>query len=1205
MTNRIFAIVTALMAIMFPVAVVADVYNVYVNVDGDDNADGGKEHPVATFGRALELVAQKSVSTGPLEMHIILGGGTYYLPATSVITEKVAGNPDSHLYIENVDGEIPVLSGAVPVTGWRNAGDVEGLPEIAAGKILEAGVPSSDKQFRQMWVNGNRARKASNHDDLSLTRIISKDSEGNGLVVPALPYTFLHPEKLETTIIQDWAMNIMRVKSLTTEGERSYLKFCDPETEIEFKRPWPILRADVNSFSNHYFKLSNAIELLNRPREWYNDNDAGKLYYWPACGETADNIRVEVPVLETILTIEGAIDKPVCNVTFRGITFSHSTWMRPAEMGYVALQSGLFLWDAYTQETQYAGNVAWVGRPASGVSVSNASDIAFIDCRFEHLGSTGLDFVTGVKGATVKGPVFNDIGGNGILAGFFGNEEFESHVPWNPEDLREVCDNILIDNNYIAHPAVEDWGCLAVSVGYASNVTISHNEIFDTPYSAINMGWGWVKDENVMHDNHIIENYIHSFSNQMRDSGAIYTLSSQPDSSIEGNRIEDVGDPQTNPVMWDMRHSQFDIYTDEGTDYYTVKNNWCERGEYSRNQNGSHNSWINNGPTVLLDIKEKAGLENEYSHLPSTVVHPVTTPADSIADTFDRGDVIDYISASDGFKLGTSTAVDLNNDGLLDIVFSGGESFQVQHGGVRINMGNYHFAATQSLPRRFMGNFDAGDLDGDGYVDLVQAGWDFWSNFNAVLQNDGTGHLVVKPMSATVESSPACAIADLNGDGLADYFFVGNGTANSFYFQNPDRTFGSRVTRLSNLPGGFSDPNIVCADFNNDGAPDIWLLSNKHGGVFTEIYWNDGKGKFTKGESGVIPKGTRGGMACADVNGDGWLDIVIGGTVPGEAWNTTAAEGGKTVTVYFNDRNGHFEKQQDFSEYMFDNTTHPVKFIDWDNDGYSDLIITGWNMTQGNVSRTSVFLNDGTGHFTLSDVSLPGVSEGSIETADFSNSGRCDILINGNCNGNYQGFDNDRRISVLCKNKTERYNTAPSAPTDLAATMENDVLTLTWNDGNDAETPVQSLSYNFYIRDLETGLFITSPNADIETGRRKINAIGNAWLNHTMTIRNLPSGRYGWSVQTLDASNEGSEFAPEQEITVENSGVDNIFVDDVPATVIMVDGLNVYVENPVKDSVNIYTVDGRLFATLILQSGRAVITLPRGLYLIDGQKVLI
>lgn len=596
------------------------VRNIYVAGDGNDWASGDRQYPVATFGRALEMASAIMTDNNPVELHIILHGATYYFPTTAVISSEAFGNPDSSLIIEAFEGEKPVLSGALPLTDWTSAHDVYGLPEEAVGKVLVTETGSEKIRLRQMWVNGKRARKASNHDGATLQRIICRHEDGDGIVVPALSRLFSKPQELEVTIIQDWAMNILRLKSIVTENGRSFLKFENPEAEIEFKRPWPILRADETSETNHFFKLSNAIELLDNPDEWYHDLEAGKLYYFPAAGMSAEDIRAEVPRLATLIAVRGTKDRPVQNVAFKGITFSHSSWLRPAEAGHVALQAGLYLYDAYTKQTSTANNVAWVGRPDAAVDVYDARNVSFIDCRFELLGSTGLDFREGVKNSFVRGCVFNDVGGNAIMAGYFGDENFEVHQPWNPSDNREVCEYLTIDNNYIAQPGVEDWGCLAIAVGFASNVTISHNEIFDTPYSAINVGWGWVKDSSIMCNNHIVGNYIHSFSNQMRDSGAIYTLSSQPGSSIVGNRIEGVGDPPTNPVMWPgMKHSQFDLYTDEGTDYYTVSYNWAERGEISRNQNGPHNIWGQNGPSVSEAIRRSAGLQEGYRHLPSTV----------------------------------------------------------------------------------------------------------------------------------------------------------------------------------------------------------------------------------------------------------------------------------------------------------------------------------------------------------------------------------------------------------------------------------------------------------------------------------------------------------------------------------------------------------------------------------------------------------
>ena len=183
-------------------------------------------------------------------------------------------------------------------------------------------------------------------------------------------------------------------------------------------------------------------------------------------------------------------------------------------------------------------------------------------------------------------------------------------------------------------------------------MTISHNEICNAPYSAINMGWGWTSQKNCMHNNHIVCNYIHGFSRQMRDGGAIYTLSSQPGSSIERNRIEDAGDPQLNPVMWDMRHAQFDIYLDEGSDYFIVRDNWCERGEISKNKNGQHNLWGVNDNTVPDTIKEMAGLEKRYQIIRKKVTFRDDVPVDSIVENKKAENPSDYIAPFEGLRHG-------------------------------------------------------------------------------------------------------------------------------------------------------------------------------------------------------------------------------------------------------------------------------------------------------------------------------------------------------------------------------------------------------------------------------------------------------------------------------------------------------------------------------------------------------------------------
>ena len=77
-------------------------------------------------------------------------------------------------------------------------------------------------------------------------------------------------------------------------------------------------------------------------------------------------------------------------------------------------------------------------------------------------------------------------------------------------------------------------------------------------------------EQNMMKDNRIVANKIHHYGKHNYDCGGIYTLSAQPDSVIEENYIDSIYKaPYAHlPSHW------FYIYTDEGSSYFTVKDNW-------------------------------------------------------------------------------------------------------------------------------------------------------------------------------------------------------------------------------------------------------------------------------------------------------------------------------------------------------------------------------------------------------------------------------------------------------------------------------------------------------------------------------------------------------------------------------------------------------------------------------------------------------
>jgi hypothetical protein len=374
---------------------------------------------------------------------------------------------------------------------------------------------------------------------------------------------------------------------------------------------------DLKKTGNSAFYLSNAIQFLNKPGEWYLDQINQKIYYIPRPGEDLRTANVTAPYLETLVKMQGTIDNPMSYLRFKNISFQHSTWLLPSKQGLVPHQAGMYMTDAYklkipgTPDKKSMENQAWVGRPAAAVAVAYAHHTGFEDCNFEHMASTGLDYQRGTHDDEIKGNLFKDIGGTGILAGVFSDEAQEVHLPYNPKDPREICTSERIENNLITDVTNEDWGCVGIGAGYVKNISISHNEICEVNYTGISVGWGWTKTENAMRDNRITANKIHHYARNMYDVAGIYTLSSQPGTMISNNSVDSI---YKAPYAHDPDH-WFYLYGDEGSSYITVKDNWCPAEKFLQNANGPGDVWENNGPQVSSKIKNAAGLEPAYQYL--------------------------------------------------------------------------------------------------------------------------------------------------------------------------------------------------------------------------------------------------------------------------------------------------------------------------------------------------------------------------------------------------------------------------------------------------------------------------------------------------------------------------------------------------------------------------------------------------------------
>ncbi|MFO7658294.1 MAG: right-handed parallel beta-helix repeat-containing protein, partial [Bacteroidales bacterium] len=534
-----FLIVLFLIALCFPLFS----FKIWVSPDGCDTNPGTEEKPVATILMAQRKAREMRRLNDPLVSNgitIILKGGTYHLTEPVIIRSEDAGTGTSPTTFKAAPGETPVLSGGIALLNWKMVEKpIQGLPSNARGKVWIAELPKPGGQaimFRQMWVNGKKATRASTLNDGLLPRILSKDNAAQSFMIPSPKFNLENIEGLEFVIHQWWAIAMLRVKKIENIGDSSRITFHQPESRIEFEHPWPapFIDSEKNLNGNSAYYFVNSIALLNHPGEWYADFTGGKVYYWPQDNEDMQQAKVVIPCLETIVKIEGEKDYPVSYINFNGIRFQHSTWLRPSREGHVPLQAGWSITDAYklkipgTPDKSGLENQAWIERQSAGITVENAHHLVFEQCSFTNMAATGLDFISGTHHNLVQGCIFKDIGGTAIQMGFFGSPSFEAHLPYNPSDERELCRFETISNNLITDCTNEDWGCVGISVGFAHDINISHNELSHLNYSGICIGWGWTKTITCMKNNMIHANYIHHFAKNMYDVGGIYTLSAQP-----------------------------------------------------------------------------------------------------------------------------------------------------------------------------------------------------------------------------------------------------------------------------------------------------------------------------------------------------------------------------------------------------------------------------------------------------------------------------------------------------------------------------------------------------------------------------------------------------------------------------------------------------------------------------------------------------
>ena len=347
------------------------------------------------------------------------------------------------------------------------------------------------------------------------------------------------------------------------------------------------------------------------------------------------------------------------------------------------------------------------------------------------------------------------------------------------------------------------------------------------------------------------------------------------------------------------------------------------------------------------------------------------------------------------------------------------------------------------------------DLNADGFIDLVD------EKNGIMFMNMGDGKWT------TTYTNGIVVPADLNNDGLMDYIFPGAQLYTSIYQGD------GQFTTTSIYSNAAQDDLLYCYDFDHDGDIDILstfsAIANPTGTAYTCFFLNDGQGNFTQQPEQNYGTDTLWFSACQDINGDGYMDLL-------------AFRGEMTYTNWW----------LEGESYKFANNGKPIDVVWLQGSANNHFAAPQVLYTIPHDGEVYCY-NKGSHYSPLR-----------INAEDLDNNGKAEIWTSGL----------DQWKTTVMPFETAAANTAPTAPAAPTLVYDNGILTVTWGNGSDAQTPVGDLTYALRIGTTTGGNEIMAAHANADGSRR-----------------NYLDGKYGeqpeWKNWREDLKNLRMSFIPE------------------------------------------------------------------------------